>query len=450
MMRHMAVLGLALAGAMVSALALAAPLSLDAAVASALRNNADLSLAQSRLQEARATRAKLRTAWMPNVQAVGSYTRNSVEAKFDSGALIKGIASIVAPGAVVPADKLPEPSYIQRYDQLSGVLQVDQTLFALSPLLLAKAADAGLTAQTTALDAARREIVFAVHQIFYQYAGIKRLAEVADRAIALSEQRIALVRQRKDAGADSQLALLRAEAERDRALQDRLAAQSGEAQLLVLLRTLTGSESVDALDVPPPQPLPAGTPERWSTEAKSQRPDLQAKEQAVVAARLQVDEARWRWVPTLALQGQARWSNVKGFAGQSTVWLATANLIVPLFDRGQRYADAREREAAVVRAEHERAKAERDLDGAIDQARVEWTQADAQLALSRTQAERARQTAQVVAAAYAAGGATSLEVAEADTQLRVSEAMVERQRLNVDLALLRLRHLVGQLVPPAS
>ena len=423
-------------------------LPLAAAIDRALTGNVDLSVATARLQEAKATRAKITTAWLPNLQAIGSYTHNSVEAKFDSGRLITGVAQIVAPGIQIPASSLPPPSYIQKADQVAGVLQLDQTLFALSPLLLAKAADSGLAAQTAALDAARREIVFQISQIYYNYAGVLRMMAVADRAIALADQRIALVEQRQKAGADSELALLRAQAERDRAQLDRTRADATRRQLLVMLGALTGQAAPAELAEPPTQTPPSGTPDTWLDEARGNRPDVTAREKSVLAAQQQVQEAQWRWVPTLSLQAQARWSNVAGFAGQNAVWLATANLVVPLFDRGQRYADAKERRATVLRATAERDKLSADLQTALNQAQLDQQQAAEVLVIAQTQAARAKRTAAIVAASYAAGGTTSLEVAEADTQLRAAESSVERERLQVDLAVLRLRHALGLLTPP--
>jgi outer membrane protein TolC len=447
LLQAVAVAALVVAGQPATAWAQEA-LPLQSAIEQALAGNVDLSVASARLQEARASRAKITTAWLPNLQAIGSYTHNSVEAKFDSGKLITGVAQILAPGVQIPASSLPPASYIQKADQLTGVLQLDQTLFALSPLLLAKAADSGVAAQAAGLLAAKREIAFQISQVYYNYASVVRLTAVADRAITLADQRIVLVEQRLRAGADSELALLRAQAEHDRAVLDRTRAEAARRQLLLVVAALTGKPAPAALAEPPDQVPPTGGPDGWLAQARDQRPDVTARDKAVQAAEQQVQEAQWRWVPTLSLQAQARWSNVAGFAGQNAVWLATANLVVPIFDRGQRYADAKERRAAVHRATTERDKLLTDLQTAMQQAQLDRQQALDVLAMTQTQASRAKRTAAIVAAAYAAGGATSLEVAEADTQLRAAETGVERERLQVDLAVLRLRHLLGLVQTP--
>lgn len=425
-----------------------APLQLDAAIQRALANNADLAVAQARLQEARSSRGKITTAWLPNVAAVGSYTHNSVEAKFDSGKLITGVVKIINPSIVIPADKLPEPSYIQRAETVQGVIQVDQTVFALSPLLLAEAADTAISAQQQGLEAARRELVFQIHQVYYNYAGVLRLLQVAERAMALADQRIAMVQQRKGAGADSELAVLRASSERDRAAQDRLRAESARRQLLVILGALLGEPAPGELGPVPEQKEPTGDMDQWLSAALKDRPDLASRRKMVEALQLQVREAQWRWTPMLAVQWLGRWSNVAGFAGQNAVWSATANLVVPIFDRGVRYAEAAERQSALARTHKELDKALADVRTVLQQAALDLEQARQTLTLSLVQVERAKRTAEIAGKSYAAGGATSLELAEADTNLRAAEASVERDRIGVDLAILRLRHATGELRAP--
>jgi outer membrane protein TolC len=168
----------------------------------------------------------------------------------------------------------------------------------------------------------------------------------------------------------------------------------------------------------------------------------------VQSADASVREAELRWMPMITLGANARYTDTAGFAGENWLWAATANLVVPIFDRGVRYADARERRATRSRLNLELDKAERDLDAGLAVAREDLDNAKASLALAQQQAQRAKRTAAVVAAALAAGGATSLEVAEADTNLRQSEANAAREQITLDLAILRLQHLAGAIHAP--
>ena len=193
--------------------------------ASKARVGPKLAVAKARLAEAIATRGKAGTAFLPNIQAVGSYTHNSVEASFDSGALITGVATAIGmqlqgKPIPIPASQLPAPSTIQKQDTIGGVLQLDETVFAISPWLAAQSADKALNAQQITVEAVRREMAFQVAQIFYTVAGIERLIQVAEKAVALADQRIANAQKRRAAGADGEVSVLPAQSERDKAERD--------------------------------------------------------------------------------------------------------------------------------------------------------------------------------------------------------------------------------------
>ena len=419
-------------------------LALDDAIAAAQRANPDLAVARARLTEARSHQQRLRTAWLPDVKAIGQYTYNSVEASFDFGSVAKGLgASFGLTLTEAQLANLPPPTVIQAHHQAAAVVQVDQTVFAMAPLVMADALRLGLQAQQVGLQAAQREIAFRVREIYYSHAGLQRLAEAARRALALADQRLTTLRTRRKVGSDGDLPALRAEIERARAEQDLLRASLAMEQLREIVGILTGGPAPDALGpVPPVTELQGQVPE-WQQQGVASRPELAALRKGLDAQRMQIREAELRWLPIVTASGTWRWSNVQGFAGQNDLWMASLNLVVPVFDRGVWRAEANERRAALARMEAELRKAEHDVRVAIRQAALEVRNAREVVRIASLQTEVARKSAAIAGRTLALGVATSLEVAEADTGLRLAEASLERERLGLELAMLRLRHLVG-------
>jgi outer membrane protein TolC len=443
---RVAALGLCLA---LPALADDGGLHLADALKQALVRNADVGIAQARLAEAQATRAKAWTAYLPSVMAVGQASHTSIDDVYlDMGKLITGLAGILAPGLTVPKDQLPKPTLLQRQNSVNGAISVDQTVFALGPILMARAAARNVDAQEALLEATRREITYQVSVLFYNAAAVERLIRAAERAVALADQRIAVVEQRRQAGAEGELTVLRARAERDKAEQDLLRAQVARKQLLVALGTLLGTEAPAHIATPAPIEVPAGDLGQWQRSAQSERVDLAARKAALAAVESQLSEARWRWVPMVTANWTGRYTNTPGFANTEYLWAASANVVVPLFDRGTHYAEANERRQVRTRLTLELDKAERELSGGVRQAATEVDAGQRLLATATAQAAKAKRTAEIVANALQAGAATSLEMAEADTGLRVADAGVERERLNLDLAILKLRHLMGAVRAP--
>lgn len=420
-------------------------LKLQDAIARAVERNADLKVARARIEEAEAQRAKIVTAFLPDVKAVGQYIRNSDEAKFDIAAMGAGLGAAMGIPIKIDPAKAPPPTIIQGYNQFVGMVTVDQTIFALAPLLYEKAAEKGLGAQRIGVEAGQREIAYQLSAIYYNIAGLDRIIAAASRAIELANLRIAMLQRRKAAGTESDLPMLRAQVEQARAEQDVLRAQLGRKQLLDVIGMLLHDEPPDDIEAPPPQTQPAGSFEDWVSRSLQDRPDLAARRQAVEAQRSLLMEAQWRWMPLLAAQGVLRWSDVKGFVDTNTIWQVTANLVVPLFDRGARYADARERRATLERLTAEAEKAEADIRSQIRQAYNDIQLAQKVVVIASKQAEIAARGADIARKSLTAGMSTHLEVDEAETNLRLAEANVERERANLDLAVLKLRHLVGEV-----
>ena len=420
-------------------------LQLDVAIAHALERNSDLSVAKAKLEEAQIQSKRVMTAWLPDIKAVGTYTHNSAEASFDIGQMASGLSSAFGLPPLTDTQKalLPAPTIIQRKDSVGAVLTVDQTLFAMSPILAGQAVDHGLEAQRTGLEAARREIAYQLTSIWLNHAGLERLVAAAHRAIELADKRIALAKVRKGQGTEAELPLLRAQVERNRAELDLSRAQTAQKQLLQAVAILTHEPAPEGLAPPPQMPQLTGKLYDWVAMARAQRPDLLARRQAVQATESLVREAELRWLPILAANGLLRASDTKGFTGENVVWQVNVNLVLPLFDRGVRYVDLKERRLTALRLRQEVEKAEADLENQVRQAALDLEAAQETLRLAGMQSQIARRTAEISGKAYAAGAATSLEVAEADTNQRLAEANEERERIGLNLAELRLRHLTG-------
>jgi len=419
-------------------------LTLAQAVESAMRYNADVEVAYARIEEAAASRSKINGAFYPDIKAVGTYTHNSAEATFDMGQIFTPLKPLFPKGVSLPT--VP-PTVIQRMNTVSGVLNIDETLFALSPILMARAADAGIDAQRTALLATRREIAYRVAEVFYNAAGLDRLIAAAERALTLSDQRIALADVRRRQGTEGDLPLLRAKVERARAQTDLVRARQGRRQLLEVLSILTGQPAPAEIAAPAQIALPDGKPADWTEQALRDRPDILARRQAVQATEHMVREAELRWAPILTANGYLRWSDTKGFTGENWLWAVSANLVVPVFDRASRYLDLRERRQTLTRQKAELRKAESELRTAVRQAVVDIETAQEVLQVAQMQSDVARRSAAIVTRSQAAGALTPLEVAEADTSLRLSEANEERERMNLSLTILKLRHLTSSVRP---
>ncbi len=423
-------------------------LTLDAALAEAERASPDLAAVRARLEQARANVAKVRAGYLPQLKAGGSYTRNSEEAKLqlpvaftvrDTGALTSGAGLPGAPTtyAVVPMQVVE--ATLQARDQIGAQLELTQAILA-PPLWYAmEVAGAGARAATATTEAARRELRFAVAQAYYGAAATPQLVAIQERQLAVARAHERDAGLQTSAGVQPRIALLRAGIESGRAEQDLIRAQNAlEAAKSALAALLGRGDAADfALEQPSAPALPADV-STLEDEALRRRPEIQAAGAAADAAAASRRAVTARYLPSLGAFGQARWSNVAGFTGKEETWMAGVALSWMVFDGGAREAERREAGARLAEAEATRVSAANRARDEVRRARVDLESARANRAKAEQQVTLARENQRLVETAFRAGQSTSLEATDANAALTTAELAAVNERLNADLAALRL------------
>ena len=292
----------------------------------------------------------------------------------------------------------------------------------------------------------RREILLQVASVYYSGVSLQKLAQVAFRQSKTTREHAAEAQARFQAGLLQRTAALRAridviraDEEARRALFSYAAAKS---QLAALLDRHDTAFELEEPKEPPPEIR--GTFAALLGKALSERPEVAAaRANEEIAARLKTD-AWAQFLPTLAVNGGARYNNPSTAAnGDKGTWAVTLALTLPLYDGGFRYvalkdADSQLRQArAQTRGESARVEDElRRAQIELDSARALRTEADVALSL-------ARENEDLVRAQFAAGTATQVEVSDAETALFQSEAVALQDKLQVSLSALRLAKAVG-------
>ncbi len=423
------------------------PLTLEVATAAAIAQNQDLSVLAQRVRQAEVAAFRAKTAWMPQLSLVGTYTHNSDEAVFDTGSFAKDLAGLF-PG-LPPIDDalLPAPTVIQKKDTLSTVLSLEQTVFAWSPIELSRAAAVGVEAQSKVGDAIRRELAYRVAELFYTAQGLDRLIAAAGRAIAMADARIADAEQRRGLGAAVELDRLRAELEKTRSEEALRVASAGRQQLLDGLGILMNAAPPSALAPVPRLVLPPGELDALVAGAVARDAHIAAQRRAMDATKILVDEAELRWLPMVTLSGYVRWSDTEGFTGENWSWAVTTNLVVPLFDGYRRYQDLYERRGELEVAEAQVAQLERGIRDRLRKALSDVAATESALATAQRQVVLAQAVRDAVERAREAGAVRSLDVAEADTNIRLAEENLANLEWRREVAVLALRHAAGLVGP---
>jgi outer membrane protein TolC len=407
---------------------------LAAAFDAAKAQSPDMEVLRERIRQAE---INLNRAWRqlaPTLVANGSYTRNS------SGAAFQCPAGFCGPTATTV--NTVEVNNVQ------GSIVLADTIFNGRVFPALATARQQVDVARLSEKQLRRELLLNVAAAYLTGAGLRQLWQVSLRQSRTTREHAAQSDARYLAGTLQRSAALRARIDVLRADEEARRAQVQYADSKSQLAALLDRRDTNFELTEPEQPAPAvrGAWQELLGKALNERPEMAAaRANEEIAARLK-DDAWMQFMPTLSVSAAGRYNNASGF-GSDTTWAVTLALTIPLYDGGLRYealkdADSKTREARAQtrsqasKIEDELRRAELDLDAA--RALESETQQQVQLA---------RETESLVRAQFEAGTAAQVDVSDAEQALSQAEASTVQQRLNVQLAALRLAQAVGAFDP---
>jgi outer membrane protein TolC len=443
-------------------------LTLDMALKEAEKGSRDLKVAQARLAQAHLLHKKAWANYLPTFTAGGSYTRNSdaVDLSIPDQLWLRDMSGVpgfdptkvngpaasaqsLIPGA--PSNTILVPVHaaefhLQKKDQLGAQIALSQPLVV--PALWPAIESSYLAEQVAELSVenARREVLFAAAQIYYGAASLKENVSVYERLLQQARAHEKDAEAQTKAGAVPKIVLLRAQIDRARAEQDLVRAHNAYESAKIALATLMARDQHFEVENPPEPALPAQRDDREEAALKD-RPDLRAARGAAVLAEKQETTSKYKYAPNVGLQAAYRVANVQGFVDSYTSWSVTLGLNWTIWDGGVREIEVDENAAKVAEAQAQleglELKAREEVRRAVldlESARANLTKADEQLKL-------ARENQQMIDNNFKAGVATALEASDADTAQRNAEIGFVAERLNSQLAALRLAKAVGAFDP---
>ncbi len=424
-------------------------LTLDDALREAQARNLDLQAARARLDQARTLGWKAWSQQLPQITAGATWTRNSVEATISLPTQYQVLD--LGPGAT-PRYVTGQPlqtvaTTIQAKDQFGAQVQAAVPLIAPSLWFGIAAARAGEKASEQGTEAARREILFGVAQLYFGAVGGRFAVQITERQLSVALDHEKDARVRFGAGTAPKVALLRAEIDRAKAEQDLKSARAGYDSARSALATMLGRAAVD-FDVEAPAEPAAPPPEGELEDGASRdRPDVQAAETAVRVAERSRGVTWGKYLPSLGAFGRYQWANVAGFTGTETTWAVGLALNWTLLDGTLREAELAENGAKVAEAEANLASARLKARDEVRRARLELETAVANRQKARETVDLARENQRLVDVNYKAGAATYLESSDANAQLTTAELSAVTEQLKAQLAVLKLLKAAGRFDP---
>jgi outer membrane protein TolC len=413
-------------------------LTLDEAVARALKESHRVAEGRARGEAAEAVAQGRAAASMPQVGVQAGYTRTNHVDEF-------GIPQPGGPLRIIYPD-IPD-NYRSRLD-VTWPLYTGGRAESLT-----RAARAEASATSKDLASVEADLRLEVTRAYWNALTAAETVKVVEQSLARLDSHIKDLRARLDAGLIPPNDVLSAEAQHARQEVQVIEARNASELTLADLRRLVGADAVAPLELTTPLESAAPTEQAdlsaQVAAAKHARPERAALLQRVDAASARIDAATSAMKPSVAVNGGVDYArpNPRIFPRLGEwreSWDVSVNASWLLWDAGRRSADVAEASAARRALEARLAEFDSLVELEVRQRRLDL---DASRAAVRAAAEGVRSATEarrVVGERFTAGVATSTDVLEAQVALLQAELDRTRAMAGVRLAEARLARAVGQ------
>ncbi len=318
-------------------------------------------------------------------------------------------------------------------NQLTASMTADMPILAAAAWAhRAQAQDVRDVAELTVADV-KRQIAFSTADAYLTILAQRRVVEANLRARDTAKAHFDLATQLEQRGTGSRLNALRAQQQVsiDEGLVEaaRLALYRAQEALGILIAANGPADAADEPDFSTAAEAPSLLNSR--TDLKLFAMEQQAAERTVR------DSSKDFW-PSIDAIFQPSSTYPAQFFLPANSWRFLVQANIPIFDSGQRASVRAQRGAAVEQARATLAGASAQAGSQVRAAREAVASGDRSLASARAAADQARQVVGITNISYRAGGATNIEVIDAersardaDTSVAVAEDTLRRARLEL-------------------
>jgi|GEM_PF-2176653 len=435
-------------------------ITLEQAHRLALEHNYNIKNIKEVVRQADLQRYKAWSLLMPNLTANGSLTLNDKEIKMqgtgDTETMIQNAINQAVADALgqTPPDPIPtEPGQDrilqERWDKSLGITA---NMAIINPVSIPTICNSYDNHQASIYSGrhTRNELLFAVTQTYYTVLSALESVKVSGHDLENAQAFLDQARKRKSLGAAVELEVLRAEIEQLKAQETLDNAKDSVKLARTALAYLTGIDSdFEIAETDEPKPVEAPLDEMQNM-ALDERADLKAARlQLEVAERSRI--ATWvEFVPAFDATYNYAWNSATGYSGDNTSWRLIFGARWSLFDGGSRIAEIYERSSQIRQVSNTLNQMKLDIREEVETAGLELKRHKRNLELADKQLVLAEDNHIQVKKRYEQGLATSLDVLDANTTLSQAEMNLVIERLQYQLAVLKLNKAIGRYSPLAG
>jgi outer membrane protein TolC len=410
--------------------------TLEEALAAADSQSVDLGLLRARTDATRALPGQAWSLLAPKVVASGQYQWNNREIALDFAEMVPPeFQDLFPPG---------DPIVVQPKRYAQGSITVQQSLFSGEALPLLMGAYRMVDAAEHDELRLRSQLHLGVVQAYYGVLTAREGEALAVEAEKIAEDGLALAKRARLAETTNDLPVFQAELGLSQAHRDVQAAHAGRLQAEEAFTMLTGLPRDTAVELPAPPQVPDDL-EAAVLSARTERPDILAADDRILAARLQT-KAHWAgWAPDITGRFTQVYTENTGFAANNkTPWMVVVEGQWVLWDGGYRLAKAREYAAQTHMAELAKDKAALTAESEVRNAWEKYARATKAAEATEREVELADKTLELAKRSFEAEQVPWIQVDQAEVYVKKAHLDRSVERMNRDVAAYELLVAAGR------
>ncbi|MFC1852338.1 TolC family protein [candidate division CSSED10-310 bacterium] len=332
---------------------------------------------------------------------------------------------------------------IQQQDALSGDVRATVPLYS-APLFPAlSGARATAKAADLTFEWQKVSFLFEVSRTYFATLSAQNLVQTAERALLTAQEHHSATQTRLSAGEVLSLDVTRARMEVMTLERDLIKVRSACDGAFEYLSFLIQQDLPFRIESPVMAELEHSEGSQFVDRAHRDRPDLIAQEYTIEAGEYACREALVDYLPELNLTGTYRGTENTGFSGDNFSWNVLLSFDWMLYSGGKRGITRHERASQLQALRLQKRLLERRIKLEVQQAERDLKTARATLDTAEGKLALARENQELVLERFRAGLATSLEIIDADEQLRQAEYAVVAEQFHLELMRLEMFRVLG-------
>ncbi|MCX7600023.1 MAG: TolC family protein [Armatimonadetes bacterium] len=303
----------------------------------------------------------------------------------------------------------------------------------------------GLDRATLERDATARQVARDVRQLFLTVVQAQQLEQVAAENVSRAARHLQDARARVEAGVAPGFDVVQAEAQVANANDGLVAARAAVEKALGALKTLLAVDVLKPVRLQPPSAEEYIEVDEAGAirAALAHRPELAAIERAVRMAETSVRLAQATSKPSIDLFAQYQKQSTEGFGGHDWNWTLGVQASKLIFDHGLTRASVQQAEAELRRVREMQRQAQEAVALEVYQACVSLREAGEKIAAAEKGVLQAEEAMRIADLRYQEGVSTPVEVTDARTALVSARANLVNARFAYEQAKIALQYAIG-------